>query len=117
MRARIQTLDIIRGVAVMGILALNIYAFAGPGGMYFNPTAYGGDTGLDWLTWAFNFVFMESKFRSLFSIMFGASTLLVIERATAKNNSPALRHYARMFWLLAFGLLHSLLFIPVLLAT
>lgn len=106
MRARIQTLDIIRGVAVMGILALNIYAFAGPGGMYFNPTAYGGDTGLDWLTWAFNFVFMESKFRSLFSIMFGASTLLVIERATAKNNSPALRHYARMFWLLAFGLLH-----------
>ncbi|WP_260482522.1 DUF418 domain-containing protein [Sphingomicrobium flavum] len=106
MRARIQTLDIIRGVAVMGILALNIYAMGGPNNMYLNPTAYGGADGINWFAWAFNFVFMESKFRSLFSIMFGASTLLVIERATAKSDSPALRHYARMFWLIVFGFLH-----------
>lgn len=106
MRARIQTLDIIRGVAVMGILAMNIYAFAGPGGMYFNPSAYGGDTGLNWFAWAFNFVLLDSKMRGLFSIMFGASTLLVIERATAKSDRPALRHYSRMIWLALFGLMH-----------
>lgn len=106
MRARIQTLDIVRGVAVMGILAMNIYAFAGPGPMYFNPSAYGGDTGLDWFVWAFNFVLLDSKMRGLFSILFGASTLLVIERAMAKSDKPAIRHYARMFWLLGFGLVH-----------
>ncbi|MBB3764374.1 DUF418 domain-containing protein [Sphingomicrobium lutaoense] len=105
-RTRILTLDIIRGVAVMGILAMNIYAFAGPGAMYFNPAAYGGDSGIDWLVWAFNFVLVDSKMRGLFSILFGASTLLVIERAMAKSDRPAVRHYARMIWLLAFGLVH-----------
>lgn len=105
-RARILTLDIIRGVAVMGILAMNIYAFAGPGAMYFNPAAYGGDSGLDWFVWAFNFILLDSKMRGLFSILFGASTLLVIERAMAKSDRPAMRHYARMIWLLGFGLVH-----------
>ncbi|WP_265570000.1 DUF418 domain-containing protein [Sphingomicrobium nitratireducens] len=105
-RDRILTLDIVRGVAVMGILAMNIYAFAGPEAMYFNPTAYGGDSGLDWFAWAFNFVIFDSKMRGLFSILFGASTLLVIERAKASGRAPALAHYSRMIWLLAFGCAH-----------
>ncbi|WP_265528890.1 DUF418 domain-containing protein [Sphingomicrobium marinum] len=105
-RPRIETLDIIRGVAVMGILTMNIYAFAAPFSMYSNPTAYGSPNGLDWLVWAFEFLFFESKFRSLFSIMFGASTLLVIELASAKRQSPALRHFSRMGWLILIGLAH-----------
>ena len=105
-RDRISALDVVRGVAVMGILAMNIYAFALPGGAYFNPVAYGGSEGFDWFAWAFNFVFVDSKMRGLFSVLFGASTLLVMERALASARRPAIAHFSRMAWLLVFGLIH-----------
>src|SRR5947209_4548792 len=91
-QSRIATLDIIRGVAVMGILIMNIVAFAMPEPAYDNPAAYGGHTGADLAIWAFNFVFIDGKMRGLFSFLFGASMLLVIERATAKGENPALVH-------------------------
>lgn len=101
---RIATLDIIRGVAVMGILTMNIVAFAMPETAYLNPRAYGGDQGADLFVYLFNFVLFDGKMRGLFSFLFGASALLVIERA--RGASAARVHYARMFWLLVFGLLH-----------
>ena len=103
---RILTLDIVRGVAVMGILVMNIAAFAMPFPAYANPAAYGGDSGLDLASWAFNFLIFDGKMRGLFSILFGASTLLVIERATASGRGGAKAHYARMLVLLGFGLIH-----------
>ncbi|MBY0520274.1 MAG: DUF418 domain-containing protein [Sphingomonas sp.] len=106
---RIATLDVIRGIAVMGILTMNIIAFAMPEAAYSNPRAYGGDTGLDLGVYLFNFVLFDGKMRGLFSFLFGASTLLVIERAEARGANPAGVHYARMLWLLIFGLLHLML--------
>ena len=103
---RILTLDIVRGVAVMGILVMNIAAFAMPFPAYANPAAYGGDSGLDLASWAFNFLIFDGKMRGLFSILFGASTLLVIERATASGRGGGKAHYARMLVLLGFGLIH-----------
>lgn len=103
---RIATLDIVRGVAVMGILAMNIVAFAMPFQAYMNPTAFGMESGADLGSWLVSFIFIDGKMRGLFSFLFGASTLLVIERARASGLSPAGVHYARMFWLLVFGLLH-----------
>jgi uncharacterized protein len=103
---RIQTLDIVRGVAVMGILAMNIVAFAMPPVAYMNPNGYGTESGLDLASWAFNFVFVDGKMRGLFSFLFGASLLLVIQKAEAKGESPASVHFRRMLWLLLFGLLH-----------
>lgn len=105
-RERILTLDTVRGVAVMGILLLNIVAFAMPGPAYFNPAAYGGDTGIDLAVYLANFILFDGKMRGLFSFLFGASMLLVIELADAKGESPARVHYARMVWLLVFGLVH-----------
>ena len=104
--SRIATLDIVRGVAVMGILAMNIYAFSMPLGAYFNPTAFGGASGVDLATWLVDFALVDGKMRGLFSLLFGASALLVIERAMASNRSPALTHYSRMVWLFAFGMAH-----------
>ncbi|MGQ0660179.1 DUF418 domain-containing protein [Sphingosinicella sp.] len=104
--ARIAQLDVVRGVAVMGILAMNIVAFAMPFQAYFNPMAYGTESAADLASWAFNFVFVDGKMRGLFSFLFGASTLLVIEKAEAAGLSAARIHYARMFWLLVFGLIH-----------
>jgi len=103
---RIPTLDVVRGIAVMGILAMNIVAFAMPFPAYMNPVAYGLESDADLASWAFSFVFIDGKMRGLFSFLFGASTLLVIERARAAGVSAARVHYARMFWLLIFGLLH-----------
>ncbi len=100
------TLDTVRGVAVLGILLLNIIGFAMPMPAYFNPAAYGGADGIDLGVWLGNFILFDGKMRGLFSFLFGASTLLVIERATAKGESAAKVHYARMIWLLVFGLLH-----------
>ncbi|MDK2767387.1 DUF418 domain-containing protein [Sphingomonas sp.] len=100
------TLDTVRGVAVLGILLLNIIGFAMPMPAYFNPAAYGGSQGIDLAAWLGNFVLFDGKMRGLFSFLFGASTLLVIERATAKGESAAMVHYARMIWLLVFGLVH-----------
>jgi uncharacterized protein len=103
---RYISLDAIRGVAVMGILAMNIAAFAYPISGYFNPIASGAASGGDIATWAFNFIFIDSKMRGMFSLLFGASTLLVMERAAASGRDPAHSHFARMAWLFMFGLIH-----------
>lgn len=103
---RIATLDIVRGVAVMGILAMNIVAFAMPVGAYMNPMAYGSETSIDLAAYAFNFILIDGKMRGLFSFLFGASMLLVIEKAEAKGLSSASVHYRRMLVLLLFGALH-----------
>ena len=105
-RNRILTLDIVRGIAVMGILVMNIAAFAMPYPAYANPAAYGGDSGANLASWVFNYIMFDGKMRGLFSILFGASTLLVIERATAAGRAGGRAHYARMIVLLGFGLVH-----------
>jgi uncharacterized protein len=104
--SRIATLDIVRGVAVMGILAMNIVAFAGPFQAYMNPMTHGMEGRADLASWVFSFILVDGKMRGLFSFLFGASTLLVIERAAASGQSPAKIHYMRMIWLLVFGLIH-----------
>jgi uncharacterized protein len=103
---RIATLDIVRGVAVMGILAMNILAFAMPGAAYLNPMAYGTQGPADIASWVLSFIFIDGKMRGLFSFLFGASLLLVVERAEAAGESGANVHYRRMVWLLVFGLIH-----------
>ncbi len=103
---RLQSLDLVRGVAVMGILLLNIVAFAMPEAAYFNPRAYGGSEGMDLAVWLANFILFDGKMRGLFSFLFGASMLMVVERAEAKGENPVKVHYLRMAWLLVFGLAH-----------
>lgn len=103
---RIFSLDIIRGVAVMGIFSVNIIAFAMIEAAYFNPAIYGGTTGADGFTWAANLLLIDNRMRSLFSMLFGASMLLVVTRAEASGQSAATVHYRRMMVLLAIGLIH-----------
>jgi hypothetical protein len=106
---RLHTLDTVRGVAVLGILLLNIVSFGLPEAAYMNPRAYGGWHGADLVAWAGNFILFDGKMRGLFSFLFGASMLLVIQRAEASGQDPAKIHFARMGWLFAFGMVHLLL--------
>ena len=103
---RILTLDAIRGIAVMGIFSVNIIAFAMIESAYVNPAAFGGHSGPSLALWATNMVVVDSKMRSLFSMLFGASMLLVIERAESGGRSGWWTHSRRMLVLLGFGLIH-----------
>lgn len=103
---RIATLDGVRGMAVMGILLMNIAGFALPEGAYYNPAAYGSSGPLDYALWAVMFLLVDGKMRALFSMLFGASLLLVAERAeTAGESAPGV-HYRRMLTLALFGAAH-----------
>ena len=103
---RILALDVIRGVGVMGIFSVNVIGFAMIESAYFNPAAYGGHSGANLALWAANMVVIDGKMRSLFSILFGASMLLVIERAERSGRSGWWTHFRRMAVLLGFGLVH-----------
>ncbi len=107
--SRLVTLDIVRGVAVMGILAMNIVAFAMIPAAYSNPLAYGLEGAADLASWTFSFVFIDGKMRGLFSFLFGASMLLVIQLAEKSGESPRRVTFRRQLWLLLFGMLHYFL--------
>ena len=103
---RYISLDAMRGFAVMGILAMNIVSFAMPEWAYITPAAYGRDSLADQIAWFFAFIFIDGKMRGLFSLLFGASLMLVIDRAVTKGESAPQVHYRRMAWLAVFGLAH-----------
>jgi uncharacterized protein len=107
---RILSLDVIRGVAVMGIFSVNIVGMAMIEYAYFYPPAYGLEDVWDRVMWAANFLIVDGRFRSLFSILFGASTVLVIERGIAAGKAGWQVHYRRMIVLLLFGLAHYYFF-------
>ena len=103
---RILTLDVIRGIAVMGILSVNIVGMAMIEGAYFYPPAYGFHSEGDKLMWALNSIFVDGRFRALFSMLFGASLTLVVTRAVEAGKKGWQVHYPRMIALLLFGCIH-----------
>jgi uncharacterized protein len=90
----------------MGIFSVNVVGMAMLEQAYFYPPAYGFDSLGDKIMWAANFIVVDGKFRSLFSILFGASLVLVVERAVASGTRGWKVHYPRMLVLLLFGLIH-----------
>ena len=106
---RMQALDVLRGFAVLGILVMNIQAFAMPMAAYLNPTAYGSLDGIHGAVWAASHVLADQKMMALFSMLFGAGIVLFSERAAASGKSEAGYHYRRNAWLMLFGLLHGYL--------
>ncbi|MXO74685.1 DUF418 domain-containing protein [Altererythrobacter aerius] len=103
---RLASLDLTRGVAVMGILAANIVAFGQPFIAYTWPGGFATPPGTadPWL-WAAQFVVIDGKMRGLFSLLFGAGMALFAERAAARGQGDLLQ-LRRLAWLFAFGLLH-----------
>jgi uncharacterized protein len=106
---RIRSIDVLRGFALLGILAVNIQVFAMIDAVLFNPTAYGDFTGANRLVWIVTHLFFDQKFMTIFSMLFGAGILLLSDRVQARGGSPAVVHYSRAFWLIVFGLLHGYL--------
>src|SRR5215510_8565752 len=108
---RISALDTVRGFALLGILVMNICEFGLPISAYSNPAPAGGSAGWNLFTWAVTEVLADGKMRAIFSLAFGASALLLVERLSRKGAGvdAADIHYRRMLWLLLFGLIHAYL--------
>lgn len=108
---RIHTIDVLRGVAVLGILILNIRTFALDAAAYWNPAIEGGGVFSVWDTWSFWIVQLlgDQKFMSIFSMLFGAGIVLMAARIADRGRRPGPVHYRRMVWLLVIGLVHAYL--------
>jgi uncharacterized protein len=106
---RIASLDQLRGVAVLGILVMNIQNFSMPAAAYLNPTAYGNMDGLNRWVWIISHILASEKFMTIFSMLFGSGILLFTRRAEQKGINSAALHYRRMGWLLLFGMVHGYL--------
>lgn len=108
-KGRLASLDLLRGVAVLGILAINIGGFAGPIAATLSPHQPGQGTFADEATWAMALVVFEGKMRALFTLLFGASLVLFVERADAKGLDGERLQFRRLGWLAVAGYLHYLL--------
>ena len=104
---RIQSLDVIRGFALLGILLLNILGFGLASNGYFNPLV-GSPQGLGFnfnlAVWASVDVLFEGAMRCLFSMLFGAGVVLFTTGLSAK---AGVVHYKRQLWLFVFGLIDA----------
>ncbi|WP_037386191.1 DUF418 domain-containing protein YeiB [Serratia sp. DD3] len=100
-RPRIATLDYARGIAVLGILLMNISAFGLPKAAYLNPAYLGAPSTPDAWTWAVLDLLVQVKFLTLFALLFGAGLQLLLPRGKQWIR-------ARLSWLVLFGLVHSI---------
>jgi uncharacterized protein len=108
-KERIASLDVLRGVALLGILPMNIQAFSMISAAYLNPTAYGDFHGANYWVWYFCHLLADEKFMTIFSMLFGAGIFLMTSHVEAAGKNPGRLHFRRMGWLILFGVLHSYL--------
>ncbi len=104
--ARITSLDLIRGVAVLGILLMNAVSFRFGTAPYLNLSAGGSETWLDWAVGLFGEIFVDQKFMGLFSLLFGAGMILFIDRASGRGRRAVALNLWRNALLLLMGILH-----------
>jgi uncharacterized protein len=106
---RIESIDVLRGFALLGILVMNIQAFSMISAAYMNPTAYGDLSGANLWVWALGRVFADQKFMTIFSALFGAGIVLMWQRMEAAGQPATALHYRRTVWLMVFGAVHAYL--------
>ena len=107
--ARIKPLDVLRGVGVLGMLAVHIQLFAFPSLARWNPTAYGDFRGLNWWVWLATSILADGKFITIFAMLLGVS-IVMLAGDSGDRVVPAWRaHMRRMLVLLILGLLHAYL--------
>ncbi len=103
--SRLKVIDALRGVALLGILLMNIPGFSMAD---YSFEAFKNDpTNVNFWVNAVISVFFEGKMRAMFGMVFGAGVLLFIANKSGKGTSVHALFYRRMFWLVLFGLIHA----------
>jgi uncharacterized protein len=106
---RLETLDVMRGFALLGILAMNIRAMAAPFGAYMYPIGLFDYSGASRAAFLLSATLFDLKMMGLFSMLFGVSLLLYTRKSTDDGASVRGLWFRRMFWLLVIGLVHAYL--------
>ncbi len=112
---RINSLDVLRGVALMGILLMNITSFGLPSWAYdvplgtLLPVFSGPHATANTATWMLRWILAEGKMRGLFSMLFGAGAVLLTERAERRGGGDRVADIflRRNMWLVLIGALHA----------
>lgn len=106
---RINSLDAIRGVAILGILPMNALAFGLDQAAYANVSADGIGQPLDWVIGVLTMVFIDQKMMALFSLLFGVGVVIFADRAAAKGRRVVWLSLWRFALLFVVGTVHAAL--------
>jgi uncharacterized protein len=104
---RIQTIDLVRGLALLGILMMNIPGFALLNSTYMSISK--NQESLDFYTFAVIGTAFEGTMRALFSMLFGAGMVLFMFNKKESENGPTVAeyYYRRLLWLTLFGVFNA----------
>jgi uncharacterized protein len=106
---RIDVIDVLRGLALFGIIAANMRGFAGPLYTYFRPEIM-WNTRTDFWVQAFVDTFIQGKFILIFAFLFGVGFALQFSRAEKRQGKFVPAYRRRLLALILIGGLHQLLF-------
>jgi uncharacterized protein len=113
-QARLANLDAIRGLGVLGIFFLNIYFM---GNSFFGYAPHEVQPTSDIILIIFSNFFLEGRFFSLFAMIFGVGMLIqyqrqqiAMDRATTQQQNKRIK--CRLYWLIAFGVMHAIFIFP-----
>ncbi|WP_459501472.1 DUF418 domain-containing protein [Bacillus sp. C1] len=102
---RIHSIDMIRGIAVFGIFLVNWPVITGVD----TSEITGSYTGINSYIRLFYDMFIQTKFYTIFSFLFGLGFYIFMQRAEAKTKHPKTLFVRRLLILLLFGFLHYVL--------
>jgi uncharacterized protein len=106
---RFASMDVLRGVALLGILVINIEVFALSEVAMLRPPLAGGFAGTDFAAWLVSFLLCNGKMMAIFSMLFGAGLVLMTDRFDRRDMPLAAVYYRRIFGLFLFGMAHAYL--------
>ncbi|WP_164462125.1 DUF418 domain-containing protein [Bacillus sp. FJAT-42376] len=102
---RLQSLDVLRGFALFGILMVNLFDFSGP--QLYKNTLIHSSGWADRTVEILVFVLAQASFYPLFSFLFGAGGVMFYKRLEEKGQSPERFFTRRMLGLLIIGVFHA----------
>lgn len=108
-KRRILELDVLRGFAIFGILVANMSQYFLPDLLSNNAISIRGDHDADVLSWLVVHALVDNKFLTLFSVLFGISFAILIDKFVARPGA-SWNMLRRLCALLLFGLIHGLFF-------
>jgi uncharacterized protein len=105
---RLQTIDMIRGVALLGILMMNIPGFGIHWSVY-PEIIKGPRNNADFITLEVIDAFFSGTMRGLFSMLFGAGMILFTmnKKDTPGGITVTEYYYRRLLWLVLFGVFNA----------
>ena len=110
---RLVILDSLRGIAILGILLMNMPGFGQPYVTVCDLSVLNEFSGPNLKAWLIIEGVFEGSLRALFSMLFSASMILFISRPEKKNLGmvPEEIYFRRQIWLLVFGLINTYIFL------